>query len=375
MIGRPLFWLYLFLQFHIFIYLTNRIGIRQHKRINEILWLILFLAGQLIPSFFLIRAWDFTPTAWVHLNPGWKFLTSGVFLWVFTLYMDHGFWLLFRKKPVKTRVLFKRYPLTHVFPAPFSFLRFIGFENQIYDLEVSEVEVFLLNWPKAWDGLSLVQISDLHYGLYIHDDYLKAIVAEAKNLKPDLFALTGDFISFKKDVPRMRTLLKGLRAPLGSYAVLGNHDLWADGPGLQKVLADDGIRVLRNEVVYLLRGKEKLALMGVDDIWLGKRNDQPILAAKAEAKILLAHQPDHFYLAKKSGAQLQLSGHCHGGQICFPILGPLVVPADEGRKYAGGFIREKESTLFIHRGIGGYPPLRTYCRPQVVKLVLKSIGG
>lgn len=372
MIGRPLFWLYLILQFHILVYLTNRIGIRQHKRVNEALWMLLFMAGQILPSWLLARAWDFTPAAWMGLAPGWKIFSLGVFLWVFALYMDHAFWLLFRKKPVRTKVLFKRLPLAGRFSPPFAFLKFIGLENQFYDLEVSAVEVFLPGWPKAWDGLSLVQISDIHYGKYVHDGYLKAVVAEAKKLKPDLFALTGDFISFKKDLPRMRSLLKGLKAPLGSYAVMGNHDLWADGPGLKRMLQKDGIKVLRNEAVILKRGREKLAILGVDDIWLGEKNDRPLLGVEAGAKILLAHQPDHFYLARKTGAQLQLSGHCHGGQICFPLLGPLIVPADEGRKYAGGFIREGDTTLFIHRGIGVYPPIRTYCRPQVVKLILKS---
>src|SRR5258708_16366422 len=170
----------------------------------------------------------------------------------------------------------------------------------------------------------------------------------------------------------MKGLLRGFKAPLGVYALLGNHDIWADGPAMRKALEGDGIRVLQNEVVTLKRKGKTLAIMGVDDIWVGERNDKPILDAKGDAKILLAHQPDHFYLSAKTGAQLQLSGHCHGGQICFPFIGPLVVPADERRKYAGGFHREKDTVVFIHRGVGCFPPLRTYCPPEIVKLVLKS---
>jgi predicted MPP superfamily phosphohydrolase len=170
----------------------------------------------------------------------------------------------------------------------------------------------------------------------------------------------------------MGGILRGFKAPLGVYALLGNHDHWAGAPAVRKVLERDGIRVLQNEVVYLKRKGKTLALMGVDDLWEGKKDVTALLEARGDAKILLAHQPDHFYLAKKLGAHLQVSGHCHGGQICFPLIGPLVVPTIQGRKFAGGFLREKGTTLFIHRGIGGFPPLRTLCRPQVVKLVLKS---
>ena len=195
---------------------------------------------------------------------------------------------------------------------------------------------------------------------------------EAKKLKPDFFALTGDFVSHIKDIAPMEGLLKGFKAPMGVYALLGNHDHWADGQAMRKVLEGDGIRVLQNEVVYLKRKGKTLALLGADDLWEGKKDVTPLLNAKGDAKILLAHQPDHFYLAKKLKVNLQISGHCHGGQICFPIIGPLVVPTVQGRKFAAGFMREKGVTLFIHRGIGGFPPLRTLCRPQVVKLVLKT---
>ena len=104
-------------------------------------------------------------------------------------------------------------------------------KNQLYQPQVSEYEVKLEGWPKELSGLTIVQISDLHYGKYLSNDYLKAILKKAKELKPDLFALTGDFINFKKDIPAMRGLLKGFKAPLGVYAVLGNHDHGADPMG------------------------------------------------------------------------------------------------------------------------------------------------
>ena len=201
--------------------------------------------------------------------------------------------------------------------------------------------------------------------------YLKIVFEAAKKLKPDLYAFTGDYISFEKDIRALKGLFKGFKAPLGVYSLLGNHDHWADAPAVQKILEADGVRVLRNDVVYLKRKNKTLALMAVDDFWVGDRDDRPVLSAKRRCQILLAHQPAHLYLAKRLGAHLQISGHCHGGQICFPILGPVIIPSVEGRKYAGGFVREENTTLFIHRGIGGYPPLRTLCPPEIVKLILR----
>jgi predicted MPP superfamily phosphohydrolase len=303
----------------------------------------------------------------------WKMVLLAVGFWVFVLWTDHARWILLRKKPVSFRVLHRHFLKgPHPWPLPYAYLKYVGLPNQFYDLEVVVFEVTIPGLPPAFSGMSLVQMSDIHFGKFTHRAFLRQAVEEAKKLKPDLFAFTGDFISLKKDIPGLQGIFRGFKAPLGVYALLGNHDHWADGPAVRRVLEKDHIRVLQNEVVYLRRKGKTLALMGVDDKWVGVKNDQPLLEARANAKILLAHQPDHFYLAKKTGALLQISGHCHGGQICFPLIGPLVVPSKEGRKYTGGFHRENGTVVFIHRGIGGFPPLRTLCPPQVVKLILKS---
>ncbi|MGH7739979.1 MAG: metallophosphoesterase [bacterium] len=370
---RPLFWVYLFFQFQILVFLINRFGIRPHRQVKEFLWVAFFLTVQGASTLWLTEAWDFRLASVPAISWAAVGFLILVTLWVLALWIDHAWWLLVRKKPVDFKILRRYFPNrpSH-WPAPYSFLKGTFFENQLYDLEVIEQEVRLSGWPKAWDGLSLVQISDIHVGKFIHPAYLKFVVEQARKLKPDFFALTGDFISFAKDVPLIRNIFKSLKAPLGVYAVLGNHDHWADAPALAKVLKKDGVRVLINESVSFKRKGKTLSLIGVDDKWTGNPDTSRVWNVQGDAKILLAHQPDHFYLAKKIKAQLQISGHCHGGQICFPLIGPLIVPSDEGRKYAGGFIREGNQTLFIHRGIGGYPPLRTLCPPQVVKLILKS---
>ncbi len=376
MLTHPLFWIYLFIQLRIFLHLTNSVSFHPRWRINEtswtLFWTILFLSSQTLLSFYLMREWDFAFWEWPILSGPCKLFSAGVYGWGGYLWLNHPYWVIFKKKkPLYKLLSRKKVQVPAKFKAPFGFLKSIGLENQIYQPEILEYEVGLPGWPEAFSGLSIVQISDVHYGKYVPLSYLKIVFEAAKKLKPDLYAFTGDYISFEKDIRALKGLFKGFKAPLGVYSLLGNHDHWADAPAVQKILEADGVRVLRNDVVYLKRKNKTLALMAVDDFWVGDRDDRPVLSAKGDAKILLAHQPAHLYLAKRLGAHLQISGHCHGGQICFPILGPVIIPSVEGRKYAGGFVREENTTLFIHRGIGGYPPLRTLCPPEIVKLILR----
>lgn len=377
MLSQPLFWLYLFLLFQIFIFLTNRVSFHPRWRISEHVWVpvlsLIFLAIVWVPNLPLFKAWDFTTVSWWPLPLFPKAMMALYVLWALTLWVDHTYWVLFRKKPVQFRFIYReKLKMPSSLKAPFGFLKHVGFENQLYSPEVVEYEVRLPHWPKEFDGLSIVQLSDIHVGKYINRVYLQAVVERAKRIKADIFALTGDFISFPKEIPLIAGLLKGFKARLGVYAVLGNHDHWADGPAMKRALEKDGIRVLVNDVIYHRHRGKTLAILGSDDHWEGDQDHGKLLKAKGDARIFLAHQPDHLDLGEEIGAHLQLSGHCHGGQICFPFLGPLIVPAEEGRKYAGGFIREKDTTLFVHRGIGGFPPLRTYCPPEIVKLVLRS---
>ena len=373
---QTLFWLYLLFLFLIFIFMTNRVSFHPPCGWGEAYWTLswsaVFISTQTVLSLLFLRNWDFTWAGWASQSLSSEIYIGLVALWVLWMALDHIIWKFFRLKPVHfKKVKSEKIKVDKRYVAPFGFLKWFGIENQLYEPQVVEYEVKLAGWPKELSGLSLVQISDLHYGKYISKDYLKAVLHKAKQLKPDLFALTGDFINFKKDIPAMKGLLKGFKAPLGVYAVLGNHDHGADPVGLTKALKDDGVQVLDHEVVYFKRKGKKIAIMGAAELWFGNRDESAILNAKADAKILLAHHPDHFYLGKKSGAQIQISGHTHGGQICFPIIGPLIVPSNQGRKYFGGFYREKNTVLFVTNGIGCYPPLRVLCQPEIVKLVLK----
>lgn len=367
MIEQPLFWLYLFLHFQIFIFLMNRIGIRDRR---ELPWTLLFLSLQVLPSVGLARAWDFRVSSWAGLSWAWKLWLAAAAAWVLWLWIVQAVWVLFRSRRVPARLLSDR-KVRHSFAPPWAWLSRLGIRNQFYDLHAATWEVFLPGWPREFDGLSVVQVSDVHQHL-LGAEYLERVREVARSMKPDLFVFTGDFVTFERNVPEAMAWLRGWTAPMGRFGVLGNHDYWTDLEGVRKGLKRAGIRILQNETVTLRRRGKTLALMGVDDPWTGKRQDERLDGVEADARILLAHQPDHFYLAKRLGAHLQLSGHTHGGQIRFPLLGPLIVPTDAGRRFAAGFIREGKTTMFINRGLGAFPPVRILCPPEVVKIILRT---
>ncbi len=373
----PLFWVYLSFLFFIFIFLTNRISFHPPCGSNEFYWTskwsAVFIAVESVLSLLFLYKWDFTVDGFAELEWYSKVYLLFIFLWVAWMAVDHAVWkATVLKKVLYRKIRIEKIPVDSRFQAPYGFLKFFGLGNQIYQPQITEYEVRLENWPQEFSGLTIVQISDLHYGKFFPKEYLKIVLQKAKSLKPDLFALTGDFVNWKSDIPTMSGLLKGFKAPMGVYAVLGNHDHGAGAVEMTKALKKDGIKVMDHQVVTFKRKGKKLAVMGAAELWFGNKDESTIRNAQADAKVLLAHHPDHFYLAKKTGTHLQISGHTHGGQICFPLIGPLIVPSSEGRKYAGGFYKENRSVLFVTNGIGCYPPVRTLCPPEIVKIKLLS---
>ena len=219
-------------------------------------------------------------------------------------------------------------------------------------------------------GLLIAFLTDLHFGPFIGQPETERMVTLAMEAHPDLVLLGGDFIS---ESPRyagdMAAILGPLVAParLGSYAVLGNHDLSSDRTAVVDALTRHGITVLDNEAVRLETEHGPLWLVGLDDTILG--NPAPASAFRAvppgDAVIVLWHEPDDAAIAAEHGAFLQLSGHTHGGQVRLPFVGPLVLPPG-GRKYPAGTYQLAGMTLYVSRGMGAYrPPLRLNCPPEV----------
>ncbi len=169
--------------------------------------------------------------------------------------------------------------------------------------------------------------------------------------------------------------LKDLRAPLGVYAVLGNHDWWYDGGKVREALENAGIRVLDNEVAQLQKNDQTFWLVGLADAWTG-RDDIAGTTQKVPAgqpAIAITHNPD-ILPRLTSILQLTLAGHTHGGQVNLPFLGRRIVPSEFGQRYAAGHVEEAGKRLFVTTGIGtSVFPVRFRVPPEIAVLTVRSV--
>jgi predicted MPP superfamily phosphohydrolase len=242
---------------------------------------------------------------------------------------------------------------------------------------VRRVTIAPAGLPAELHDYTICQISDLHRGLLVSEQFIRRGVQLANSLRADLMVVTGDFISDRSHYAvSCAEALSGLQAPDGVYGVLGNHDYWNDDPqAVIAALERKGIQLLTNRSVTLERGDVRWNLCGVDDWWAGKPDLGLALANVPDGafKLLLCHEPDPADDAAKLGIPLQLSGHTHGGQVLLPGRRPLVTP-DFGHKYPVG-LRRVEGTatqVYTNTGLGViFPPLRINCPPEVTLITLQ----
>lgn len=231
--------------------------------------------------------------------------------------------------------------------------------------------------PRELDGLRIGHLSDLHLGQPFSEANARWAAAAMAAERPDLLALTGDFVSYEHAIATLPDVLAPLavaRPPLGTYAVLGNHDHWEGVAAIRAALAPLGVEFLMNSHRALPRGEGQLVLAGVDDMWEGDADLEGALRGAPEGfRLLLAHCPDMADEAARLGVQLQLSGHTHGGHMRLPGLGSFCLPR-HGWSYAVGHERVGALQLYVSRGAGGLP-LRLNCAPEAAILTLRRGGA
>lgn len=244
-------------------------------------------------------------------------------------------------------------------------------------LAVERVAVPLPRLPRALDGLTVAQLSDLHCSPFVTGDMIRAAVDMANALGPDLAVITGDYVYHDVElaVDCARELAR-LQAPLGRFAILGNHDHWTNAQFVTRALEDASLPVLINRAVPLERAGARLWLAGIDDVW-ERRHDLPKALRDVpggECTLLLAHEPDYADEAANFPVDLQLSGHSHGGQVNFPFVGPKTLPY-LGTKYVAGLNYAGRLPVYTNRGTGTIAPaVRWNCRPEVTLLTLRAVG-
>lgn len=224
--------------------------------------------------------------------------------------------------------------------------------------------------PPALEGLRIGQLSDLHLG-HVHTYANTAwAVQQMVREQPDLLVMTGDYVNFEHAVADLPHLLRPLRAPLGIYAVPGNHDHLEGLEHIQDCLAPLGVTFLINSHRRLSWRGATLWLVGVDDMWSGGADlDAALTNVPADGfKLLLVHEPDMADMAAERNVALQFSGHTHGGHLCLPLLGSFCLPL-YGLRYPVGLERVGSTYVYVSRGLGGMP-LRLGCPPEATIFTL-----
>jgi predicted MPP superfamily phosphohydrolase len=243
--------------------------------------------------------------------------------------------------------------------------------------EVFDVEVRLAKLPRALDGFTIVQLSDLHTGMTIDRAFVQRVVDHANRLSPDLIALTGDLVDGKvEDLQNDVAPLGQLRAKHGVFAITGNHEYYAGADPWIAEITRLGARYLRNERVTIGDADASFDLAGVDDYsadgWPGHGEDLPAALAgrdPSRALVLLAHQPRQVRRAARHGVDLQLSGHTHGGQI-WPWH--YIVRLQQGGLLAGRY-EHQGTQLYVSRGCGYWgPPVRVLAPLEITRVILRA---
>ena len=249
------------------------------------------------------------------------------------------------------------------------------------NLEITHQRIPLHRLPKAFDGFRIAQLSDIHIGPFMTAEEIRKWAAIANNLKPDLFALTGDFVTWDRNTQEaVVEALSGLRAPFGIYGCLGNHEAWTDTEAsITRLFALRGIRILRHERALIQAHGETLNLLGVDfqsHGRMGPRNEHIVreyleglegLLLPSTANILMSHNPNTFDRAAEMGIDLSLAGHTHGGQVTLEYISPYLSPSRLITDYVEGWFQKPGGQqLYVNRGLGTIGvPIRLGAPPEI----------
>jgi uncharacterized protein len=246
--------------------------------------------------------------------------------------------------------------------------------------------------PPGWTGgrVSLAAIADIHAGgPNMAVAHIARVVDETNALRPDVIVLLGDYIATHRFVTEhvpndvWAAELARLKAPLGVWAILGNHDWWNNVRSIRGALVNAGITCLENRAMLVGEGTTRLWIAGLGDqiahrVGPGSfRGEDDLAGTLAQVTtddpvILLAHEPDIFVRVPPR-VSLTLAGHTHGGQVRIPLLWPHLVPSRYGARFAYGHIVERGRHMIVSGGLGtSFAPVRLGVPPEIVHV---EIGG
>lgn len=242
-------------------------------------------------------------------------------------------------------------------------------------VEIKHVTVKANKFPADFKGLRVVLFSDTHLGFFFDQSDLQRTVEKINQLKPDVVCFTGDFLDSKDSISVLDSavpILQNLQAPLGKFAILGNHDYRSDEKQITKTLQKGGFHVLVNQSITVQKDQQSFSFIGLDDVLHG--NPDLVQAMnnvdKNHSKVLLVHEPDIAWKIQQNDIDLQLSGHSHAGQVRIPFVGPLLT-SKLGKTYNAGLYQVGNLTVYTNRGLGTtILPVRFMARPEITVLTL-----
>ncbi|MBE9080494.1 metallophosphoesterase, partial [Romeria aff. gracilis LEGE 07310] len=271
-------------------------------------------------------------------------------------------------------------------------------------LTIERLTIPIRGLPPALSGMTIAQLSDLHYdGVHLDDRMLADAIAAIHDLAPDLIVLTGDLVTEDPaPIYPLARRLKHLPSRYGTFAILGNHDIKVQGARetITHALERVDIPVLWNQIVYPL-GPD-FPVVGLADYWSREFKPGPVFNQldPETPRLVLSHNPDTAEALRPWRVDLQLSGHTHGGQVYFPGLGSgpevwkqirQVIPkairnyipylSDNCVKvvrhweWAMGLHQVGDNWLYVNRGLGTYLPGRFMCPPELTVITLERGGG
>lgn len=242
-------------------------------------------------------------------------------------------------------------------------------------LEENELTISIRQLPAHLDGMLIAHLTDFHDGPQLPNEYFREVIERTNQRKPDLIALTGDYVHRGYGSVRSAAeQLSHLKAPQGIYAVLGNHDFSVRNAlgirrfrGLHQSITDAltnrGIKVLRNEGLLIA---DQLAIAGIDDLWSRECDPKKALGhfAPEIPRIVLAHNPLTVDLLADHRCDLLLSGHTHGGQVNWPGLGHVFV-GRKSKEMASGLHYPNDIPMYVNKGVGFGWRFRFNVRPEI----------
>jgi predicted MPP superfamily phosphohydrolase len=236
--------------------------------------------------------------------------------------------------------------------------------------------------PTEFDGTRIVLLTDIHRTWFFSQDRVRSLVDRVNALVPDLIVLGGDYVYAETGyAASCFEELARPKAPLGRYAVLGNHDYGDyDGDGRDptptvEAIRKSGITLLDNQAVWIERAGQRIRLGGVSDLEMGRPLLDPVIESTSPGDFVLlaCHEPDYAEELPVGAVDLMLSGHTHGGQVTFFGVWAPYLPSEYGQKYRTGLVTTKATTVIVSNGVGTiFPPIRFFAAPQIVEVVLES---